>query len=154
MDSIITGLNKRFDITLQESTDKVFYLNLYHYFDYIENTQELKSIFDQSEKDYYTKFKEIKLKNAAGQIDTETTTAQLRKLELFNLHALGCGIYMRIYIPILEYRKIEEEDDLQDPVMVLLFYGIEYAKKMKKTEKVIIYNSFSAQSRIGIVHAL
>ena len=85
MDSIITGLNKRFDIALQESTDKEFYLSLYHYFDYIENTQELKGIFDQSERDYYTKFKEIKLKNATGQIEIETAKAQLRKLELFNL---------------------------------------------------------------------
>ena len=55
MDSILTALNKRFDIVLQESTDKEFYLSLYHYFDYIETTQELKSIFDQSERDYYTK---------------------------------------------------------------------------------------------------
>lgn len=135
MDSIITGLNKRFDITLQESTDKVFYLNLYHYFDYIENTQELKSIFDQSGRDYSIKLKEIRLKNATGQTDGSTARGQFRKLELFNLYALGCGIYMRIYLTISEYRKTEEEDDLQDPVMVLLFYGIDYAKKMKRWDK-------------------
>lgn len=149
MDSIITGLNKRFDIALQESTDKEFYLNLYHYFDYIENTLELKGIFDQSERDYYTKFKEIKLKNATGQTDDVTAKAQLRKLELFNLYALGCGIYMRIYLAISEYRKTEEEDDLQDPVIVLLFYGIEYAKKMKKWDKeyLNLYNNWFGGKR-------
>ena len=41
---------------------------------------------------------------------------------------------MRIYLAISEYRKTEEEDDLQDPVIVLLFYGIEYAKKLKRWE--------------------
>lgn len=34
MENLITGLNKRFGIALQKSTDKEFYLNLYHYFDY------------------------------------------------------------------------------------------------------------------------
>lgn len=149
MDSIITGLNKRFDIALQESTDKEFYLNLYHYFDFVETTQELKSIFDQSERDYYTKFREIKLKNATDQIDITTAKAQLRKLELFNLYALGCGIYMRIYLAISEYRKTEEEDDLQDPVIVLLFYGIEYAKKLKRWENEYLkqYNNWFGGKR-------
>jgi hypothetical protein len=149
MDSIITSLNKRFDIALQESTDKEFYLNLYHYFDHIENTQELKVIFDQSERDYYTKFREIKLKNATGQTDIETAKAQLRKLELFNLYALGCGMYMRIYLSISEYRKTEEEDDLQDPVIVLLFYGIEYAKKLKRWENEYLkqYNNWFGGKR-------
>ncbi|MBP6948711.1 MAG: hypothetical protein KBB50_01390 [Candidatus Pacebacteria bacterium] len=149
MDSIITDLNKRFDIALQESTDKEFYLNLYHYFDYIETTKEIKSIFDQSERDYYTKFREIKLKNATGQTDTETAKGQLRKLELFNLYALGCGIYMRIYLAISEYRKTDEVDDLQDPVIVLLFYGIEYAKKLKRWENEYLkqYNNWFGGKR-------
>jgi hypothetical protein len=149
MDSIITGLNKRFDIALQKSTDKEFYLNLYHYFDYIENTQELKSIFDQSERDYYTKFREIKLKNATGQTDDSIARGQLRKLELFNLYAIGCSIYMRIYLTISEYRKTEEEDDLQDPVIVLLFYGIEYAKKLKRWENEYLkqYNNWFGGKR-------
>ena len=149
MDSTITGLNKRFDIALQESGDKEFYLNLYHYFEYIENTQELKSIFDQSERDYYTKLREIRRKNATGQTDDVIARGQLRKLELFNLHALGCAIHMRIYLAISEYRKTDEADDLQDPVVVLLFYGIEYAKKTKRWDKeyLNLYNNWFSGKR-------
>ena len=43
MNSIISGLDKRLDVALKNSSDKDFYLNLYHYFDYIEKNQNLKA---------------------------------------------------------------------------------------------------------------
>ena len=43
INSIISGLDKRLDIALKNSYDKDFYLNLYHYFDYIEKNQNLKA---------------------------------------------------------------------------------------------------------------
>lgn len=144
MDNITNALNTRFNIALQKSSDKDFYMNLYHYFDYVVKTPELKNILDQNERDYYTKFRNIRLQNALEKTTLEAARAQLRKLEYFNLYAVGTGIYMRIYLAIDDYRNSDDLDDLQDPVMVLLFYGIDYAKKINRWDKEYLnqYNNW------------
>ena len=112
MDNLITGLNKRYDIVIQSTSDKEFYLNLHQYFDYIYKNEALKAFIDNSQKVYSKAMYEIWGDyRPYTQEELDTNSAKVSKLERFNLYALQAGIYVRVYLPIEDYKTTTETDD-------------------------------------------
>ncbi len=133
MRDLIDGLNTRFEITLKSATEHEFYQNVYHYIDQIYKTPILKSILDQSEKEYGSGFSEIwKERKQYSEVELDVKSSEVYKLEHFNLYAVGCGMIMRVYYPIHIYRTSKEFDAEQDPAAVILIKGIRYAQRLKK----------------------
>lgn len=91
---LIDGLDTRYNTVLYSKSDRDFYMSLYHYYDYIYKTPELKTILDQSEQEYAVKFyDEIwKEKRKYTEEELDDRSAQVSKLERFNLYAVGCTI--------------------------------------------------------------
>ena len=141
MKDLTDGLNTRFNIALQSTSEKEFYQSLYHYFDYIHKTPELKSIYAESEDKYRNEH--IKIWEKRPMIDEEADEAerQTMKLERFNLFALGCSIDVLIHTPIDDYRNTPESDGKQDPIAVMLMKGLKYTIGLKKwrTENLKVY---------------
>lgn len=136
MDSIITGLNKRYDIVTQSTSDKEFYLNLHQYEDFIEKNETLKAVIDTSQREYakamYSIWGEYR---QYTQEELDEKSSQVSKLERFNLYALRAGCYVRVYLPIEDYKTTSELDDRQDPAVVILMRGFDYALKLKRWDK-------------------
>jgi hypothetical protein len=136
MDTLITGFNKRYDIVTQSTSDKEFYLNLHQYFDYIYKNGALKAFIDNSQKVYAKAMYEIWGNyRPYTQEELDTNSAKVSKLERFNLYALQAGIYVRVYMPIEDYKTTPEEDSHQDPVVVILMRGFDYALSLNTWSK-------------------
>lgn len=137
MKELIDGLNNRLEIALKSKTEREFYQSLYHYYDFVYKTPALRKILDKSEKEYSHEFGNIWDDKDKKYTEEELVIkrAEVYKLERFNLFALGCGILMRIYLPIDDYRNTNAPDNKQDPVAVILMKGVDYAIKLKKWEK-------------------
>lgn len=144
MTDLAESLNTRLNLAVQSTSDRDFYQCLYHYFDFIEKTPELKKIFEDSEKDYSEKHGKRWEKRPMTDDEAEEAESQTIKLERFNLYAVGCTIYVRIYLPIDDYKNTDAPDNKQDPVALLLVRGMDYTVKLKKwSEKTLkIYNKW------------
>jgi len=143
MNPIKDDLNTRFNMALQSPSDRDFYENLYHYFEFIHKVPELKKIFDKSEREYSIQFGEIwKERRQYSEKELDEKSGYVSKLERFNLFSIGCTIYVRIYIPIDDYRKTNEPDSQQDIVAILLLRGVNYATSLKRWSKkhILMYN--------------
>jgi hypothetical protein len=136
MDTLITGLNKRYDIVIQSTSDKEFYLNIHQYFDYIYKNEVLKAFIDNSQKTYAKAMYEIWGDyRPYTQEELDTNSAKVCKLEHFNLYAMQAGIYVRVYLPIEDYKTTTDTDDKQDPVVVILMRGFDYALNLNVWSK-------------------
>lgn len=137
MADITDGLNIRFKTALESKTEREFYMSLFHYFDYIYKTPKLKKIFDNSEEKYHSAFSEIwkERRKDYTQKELDEKSAQVYKLERFNLYAVGCYIEGRIYWPIDDYKNNNEPDEKQDLKAVILVKGSDYATKLKCWDK-------------------
>ena len=133
MQEFIDGLNTRFDIAFKTDTDREFYVSLYYYFEYILTTPTLKEIFARSEHEYHQAFGEIwKERKKYTEEELDIKSAEVSKLERFNLYALGCNIEAHIYLPIDDYRNERDPKDRRDPVGVILMRGLNYAIRLGK----------------------
>jgi hypothetical protein len=136
MDALKDSLKIRYDAVLQADTNSRFYQNLHLYFDFIVKTLALNELLEASENEYRAKHiaiweRDHKLTDEEADEREERTL----RLERFNLYAVGCGIYVNIYLPIEDYKNsIHESEFEQDPVAVLMIKGIkrinpEYEKR-------------------------
>lgn len=136
MDTLAYGLNMRFDIVSKSTSEREFYLNLHQYFDYVQKTETLRNILDNSEREYSKSFGNIWGKHRKyTEEELDVKSAQVNKLERFNLYALGCGILMRIYYPIEYYKEEQEPDPRPDPLALLLIHGFTYTLRLKIWDK-------------------
>ena len=135
MSDIPDNLNMRFNVVLQSATEREFYQNLYHYFDFIYKTPHLKSIFDESSHEYSKRHYELWKKRPMTDEEADLAEAETIKLERFNLFAVGAFIDGRIYLPIADYRETTEPDAEQDPAAVILLRGLEYATSLNRWNK-------------------
>ncbi len=126
------ALTARYEILRQSTTDREFYMNVYHYFYFIENTPQLQAILEESENDYRLKHIEIWKKRPMTEPEADNASEQSIKLERFNLFCIGAFAQGRIYDPIDDYKNSPDLDRDQDPVAVILVRGIDYAHSLKK----------------------
>jgi hypothetical protein len=129
---LVPNLNIRFDTVLQSKDDRIFYLNLYHYFDHVVKTPELNAILEQSERDYRAKHVDLWKSRPKSEEEADEASDQTMKLERFHLFCVGAFILGRIYEPIEDYKTTSESDRDQDPVAVILLRGVDYALSLKK----------------------
>lgn len=138
MSNTTDGLNIRFDVALRSISEREFYQSLYYYFDFIHKAPELKAIFEQSEREYSKKHFELWRKRPMTDEEADEASAQTTKLERFNLFAVGSLSYVRIYLPIDDYRNTDEPDSEQDPVAVMLMRGVDYAASLGRWSKAAL----------------
>lgn len=143
------SLNTRFNIAIQSSSELEFYQSIYSYFDYIHKTPELLAIFEESENDYTQKHRNFWRKHPMTDEEADEAAAQTTKLEGFNLFAIGATMYVRIYLPIDDYKKTEEPDSQQDPVAVILMRGVKYAESLNKFDNKSPIKKWSKKSLEG-----
>ena len=142
MPSLIDSLKLRYDTVFQSDTDSRFYQNLHHYYDLVEKTPELQSLLQSSQEEYAEKHSAIwgreKLKTEAEADDKSERTL---RLERFNLYAASSAIYMRVYLPIEDYKHSSEPEEKQDPVALLMILGIKNIRtKRWSRETLKLYN--------------
>lgn len=145
MDSLINGLNTRFDIVSKSASEKEFHLNLHSYFDFIQKTEILRNIIDKSEQEHINSFREIWSEHREyTEEELDERSSQVSKLERFNLYAVGCTILVRIYYPIEYYKNTIELDQHQDPIALLLVRGFKYTLGLKRwsKERLTLYNKW------------
>jgi hypothetical protein len=149
MKDVIDGFNVRFNIALQSNTEREFYQSLYHYFDFIHQTPDLRAIFDRNDREYSMKHSDLWKKRPMTDEEADEAEAQTIKLERFNLFAVGSAIYVRIYLPIREYRNTNEPDNEQDPVAIILLRGADYALSLKEwdAKTINLYNRWFKDRR-------
>ena len=110
-------LNERMQAIKDASTDKEVFKHIHAYIKYVLTTPELKSILDDAEKDFYKKVQ---------------FTEDNIKLEHSNFYqSYFVTSYVRIYAPIEEYWNSDEPDEQQDPLALLLIWGMNHPRTKK-----------------------
>lgn len=134
--NLTEGLNTRFNIVTQSTSDKEFYLNLHQYCDFIHNSDVLATIIRNSQFEYSKEMGEIWGENREyTQEELSEKSSQVSKLERFNLYSLSASIFVRVYNPIEDYKTTPELDNKQDPAVVILMRGFDYALKLNRWMK-------------------
>lgn len=139
MDTLVENLNIFLKTALESNSDSNFYQSIYYYFDYIEKTPTLRNILTESQKEYANKHTKLWEGRPFSEKKASEAEAQTLKLERFNLYAISAGLYVRIYLPISDYRNTIEPDTEQDPVAILMLRGIKYAISLNKWKKETLY---------------
>lgn len=153
--SHIEGLNTRYQIVLTSKTEPEFYMNTYYYYDFIFKNSVLNEIFSNAEKEYTQKFGTIwRDYDHSSEDDISRRSEQVGKMERFDLFSNGCSLYVRVYVPIDDYKNTDDPDDKQDPIAVALVKGIKYAQRvcanpnrMSKKEIAQSYNQWFTDRR-------
>lgn len=108
-------LNIRYKTALESITDSLFYQNIHGYLDVIQKTPKFISVINNAEKAYY---KSVKENNGTSH-----------KLEHFNLYTRDyLTLFLRVYLPIEDFKTTSDIDGQQDPVALLYIYGIKSGK--------------------------
>lgn len=124
------GLKERYEIAVSSSSEREFYENVYYYFDYIHRKPELLKIFEDSQRVYSKKHGDIWDKpRYESEEELNIRSEKTYKMEHFDMFATACGMYMRIYLKINNYKTAVEPDSHQDPMAVALIKGPEYASE-------------------------
>lgn len=127
---IAEGLKSRYDIVIGSKTDPEFYMNVYYYYDFLFKTPQLATIWENSAKEYAKKHGAIWPAKAQTDEEADSRSQQVYKMEHFDLHANGCGLYVRVYLPVDDYKNTSDPDSKQDPNAVALVKGIKYAERV------------------------
>ncbi len=156
MPILVDSLKTRYNAVFLSDSDSLFYQNLHHYFDLIEKTPELQALWLESEKEYHAKHTAIwgreKCKTDEEAVEKHELTM---RLERFNMFCHGCTIYMRVYLPIEDYKNSIEPGVEQDPIALLMIRGIDrispnLAKKNPfkwRRERLKVYNRWFVGQR-------
>ncbi len=132
------ALETRYLAVCESSSDRLFYKNVHAYISYILKTPQLLEIIDQSVIEYGNKHKDIwsVRKDTDEEIDDQADATE--KLEFFSLYASSFVTpYVRIYLPIEDYKTSNEPDYLQDPVALLMLKGFKYLLSKGWDKKMI-----------------
>jgi hypothetical protein len=86
---------------------------------------DLSSIIDKSAEQYRSVHAKIWHPYTKVESEIRERSRQTYKLEMFNLYTADfTSIYVRIYIPIEDYIKSADPDSEQDPLALLMLFGI------------------------------
>lgn len=110
-------LDKRFKAIENSDSDIECFKHIHSYLDYLLTTPELKSILDTEEADFYEKVRFTK------------DNIKLEDLNFYQSYFVPS--YVRIYLPIEHYKNSHEPDEKQDPVALLLLYGLNHPRIQK-----------------------
>ena len=143
MPSFIDSLKLRYDTVFQSDTDSRFYQNLHHYYDLVEKTPELQALLRASQEEYAEKHWEIHKEKSKTEEEADVKDELTYRLERFNLYAASATIYVRVYLPIEDYKHSSEPEDKQDPVALLMMLGIKNIKTTRWCQKTLkLYNKW------------
>lgn len=118
-------LQLRYKAVLQSESDSRFYLNVYKYIDIIMKNKQLSSIIDKSAEIYRERHADIWHPHTSEESEIRERSRQTYKLEMFNLYTADfTSLYVRIYRPIEDYINSVEPDSRQDPLALLMLFGI------------------------------
>ena len=129
--NLLAGINKRYDIMMASKTEQSFYLNAYQYYDYIFTNPKLAQIYSEGGRAYRLKATDIW--DGYDKTDLEKCSHQTQlasKMESADMLCNGCALEVRLYRPLKHYYETSEPDMLQDPYMVAIVKGIDYASKV------------------------
>lgn len=137
MDSLINGLNTRLNVVLQSTSDKEFYLNLHQYLHFVITNKTLEKILDASGNEYSKAFGTIWERGREyTEEELDVRSAQVVRLERYNLYAIGIGLFMRIYHPLQDQKEeVLTSSPRPDPVVYLMLYGFDRTLKLKLWDK-------------------
>lgn len=111
---MIQILDERLKAIKEASTDTEIFKHIHAYIKYVLTTPELKAILDAEERDFYRKVK---------------FTKDNIKLEQSNFYqAYFVSSFVRIYLPMENYWNTNESDEKQDPVALLLIWGMNHPR--------------------------
>ena len=125
MTQYVENLEKRFKMTLESGSDSRFYQNLHLYFDFIIKTPKLNELWESGQRSYYERFNEIWDNCLKDDVEIDRRALLVSRLERFSFFAAGAKIWVRVYLPIEEYKHSKESEDKQDPVAMLMIRGID-----------------------------
>jgi len=118
-------LQIRYEAVLETESNVRFYQNIHKYIDIIMKNDELSSIINKSAEEYRVGHAQIWHPYTKVESEIKERSRQTYKLEMFNLYTADfTSIYVRIYIPIEDYIKSADPDSEQDPLALLMLFGI------------------------------
>ena len=136
------SLKIRFEAISQSPTDSQFYQNVHSYIDLIVKNPKLYSFLINAEAEYSRKHWEIWNPRTDNEDELDDRARQTYKLERFNLYTSNfVGPFVRIYSPIEDYKTSNDPTHRQDPVALLMLYGIKstYAESWAKNRRTTPY---------------
>lgn len=148
---LIDLLNIRLEAVLQSPTDSLFYQNTHAYIDLIVKNPTLYSFLIKAEAEYSKKHWEIWNPRTDNEDELDDRARQTYKLERFNLYTANfVGPFVRIYSPIEDYKTSNDPTHRQDPVALLMLYGIKstYAEHWAKNRPTMPYRDALKQLKV------
>jgi hypothetical protein len=142
--NLVEGLNTRFEIVTSSRTEGGFYLNLYHYFDYLFKNPEFADMYRIAQNEYHKKFGDIwneyntqrqAYLDSGRTIESPQITTQpseVSRMEKADMYCMAVGSEVRIYYPIKHFHECDTPDDCGDYNGMLLLYGLDYTLKKYK----------------------
>jgi len=139
---LVDLLNIRLTATLRSPSDSLFYQNTHAYIDLIVKNSTLYSILIKAEAEYSKKHSEIWHPRTEDEKILDERERLTYKLERFNLYTANFALpFVRIYSPIEDYKTSDDPTHRQDPVALLMLYGIKstYAEYWAKNRPTVSY---------------
>jgi hypothetical protein len=137
MNPLIESLRTRYQAVLESGSDSFFYQNLHHYFDLVEKTPESSHLLEESQREYAQKHGKLWEHRRYSEEEADKRAELTFRLERFNLYACSATIYVRIYLPIEDYKNSEEPEIKQDPAAVLMIRGMDKISPQYEKESPI-----------------
>lgn len=103
----------KYKTALQSDRLSDFYTNIHDYVELILSTPEFSYVVEVEKARYYSEL------SKAGRNSTK-----LERLNFYTAHWLD--LYIPIYYPLHDYKTTHEPDEEQDPLALILFYGLKH----------------------------
>ena len=148
---LVDLLNIRLEAVLQSSSDSLFYQNTHAYIDLIVKNPTLYSFLIKAEAEYSKKHWEIWNPRTYNEDELDDRARQTYKLERFNLYTANfVGPFVRIYSPIEDYKTSNGPTHRQDPVALIMLYGIKstYVEHWAKNRPTVPYKDARKELKV------
>lgn len=117
-------LTTRLQAAVNSATEQRFYQNVHAYIDTIMKDDRGRQIMEDAERAYMQGHYELWGVRTEDEEVVDERARQTYKLERFNLYAdKFVGMYVRIYLPIEDFKNSHAPLHTQDPVALVALYG-------------------------------
>lgn len=147
--NLVEGLTDRLNVVISSRTESDFYVNVYHYFDYLFKNQELADLYHLTQTEYGKKFGDIwadyndkrrAYLESGRTIESPQITdepMEVSRMEKSDTYSMGVGSEVRIYYPIKHFYECDKPGECGEYNGMLLLYGLDYTLKNYKGNLLI-----------------